>query len=462
MPIVPVAGAALPNGRLLLWSAKERLAYGEDEGRTYTSILDPATGSATLRLVSKTQHDMFCPGISLLADGRVFVTGGSSSEKTSLYDPATDDWVAGPPMRIPRGYQSSVTMPDGSVFTVGGSWSGAIGGKSGEIWSAAGGWSVLPGITLDAYAYTDKEGLYRSDNHAWLFATGGSWIFHAGPGETMHWLNVAAPGSMVPAGRRGDDAYSINGNAVMYDVGRILKVGGAPGYGGEWASANAYVIDLAAGPGVAPTVRKLQPMAYARAMSNAVVLPNGQVVVIGGQTYAEPFSDERAVLVPELWDPATERFTVLAPMKVPRTYHSIALLMTDGRVLAGGGGLCGDCATNHTDVEILTPPYLLNADGSPATRPSIVAAPASAAHGTKITVQTSTDVASFALVRLSSATHTVNTDQRRVPLAAQPISAGHHRLSIPADRGAVTPGVYMLFALSPTGVPSVAHLIRIG
>ncbi|MGT2489831.1 Kelch repeat-containing protein [Cupriavidus basilensis] len=72
------------------------------------------------------------------------------------------------------------------------------------------------------------------------------------------------------------------------------------------------------------------------------------------------------MLTPELWDPATEKFQKLAAMATPRTYHSVALLLRDGRVLSGGGGLCGGCTTNHPNVEILTPPYLLNADGSAA------------------------------------------------------------------------------------------------
>ena len=29
---------------------------------------------------------------------------------------------------------------------------------------------------------------------------------------------------------RGDDSHAMNGNAVMYDVGKILTVGGAPAY----------------------------------------------------------------------------------------------------------------------------------------------------------------------------------------------------------------------------------------
>ena len=122
---------------------------------------------------------------------------------------------------------------------------------------------------------------------------------------------------------------------------------------------------------------------------NCVVLPNGQVVLIGGQTYAVGFSDSNSVLVPELFDPVTETFTPLPPIAAPRNYHSVALLLPDGRVVSAGGGLCGaGCAANHADLQVLTPNYLLKPDGTPAVRPVINAAPTSAGYGQSMAVTT--------------------------------------------------------------------------
>jgi galactose oxidase len=75
-------------------------------------------------------------------------------------------------------------------------------------------------------------------------------------------------------------------------------------------------------------------------------------------------------------------------------------------------------------------------------------------------VGTDRAVASFALVRMASATHSVNTDQRRIPLSFTG-TTGNYQLGIPADRGVVLPGNYMLFALDASGVPSVARTINI-
>jgi galactose oxidase len=250
----------------------------------------------------------------------------------------------------------------------------------------------------------------------------------------------------------------MNGNAVMYEPGRILTVGGAPAYENADASRNAYLVDIT-GPAV--TVDELAPMAHPRSFANAVVLPDGGVLVIGGQNMPVPFSDDTSVLTPELWDPATRTFAPLAPMAVPRTYHSVALLLPDGRVFAGGGGLCGSCPTNHFDGQIFTPPYLLDADGSPRPRPTITTAPADATAGSTISVTTEQGVAGFSLVRMGSVTHTVDTDQRRVPLTINGTSGTTSTVALPADRGVLVPGYYMLFALDAAGVPSVSKIVRI-
>ena len=127
----------------------------------------------------------------------------------------------------------------------------------------------------------------------------------------------------------------------------------------------------------------------------------------------------------------------------------------------GGGGLCGSCPTNHVDGQIFTPPYLLNADGTPP-RPTITTAPTSAAAGSTISVTTGRGVAGFSLVRMGSATHTVDTDQRRIPLTINGTTGNTSTVALPADRGVLVPGNYMLFALdAASGVPSAASTITI-
>jgi hypothetical protein len=132
-------------------------------------------------------------------------------------------------------------------------------------------------------------------------------------------------------------------------------------------------------------------------------------------------------------------------------------------VFVGGGGQCGSgCAQNHLNAEILTPPYLLNANGTAATRPVIVAATPSAAPGGTLSVSTQGPVTSFALMRLSSVTHSVSNDQRRIPLTISVTNGPEsYTLALPSDPGVLLPGYYMLFALNASGVPSVSTLVQI-
>jgi galactose oxidase len=149
----------------------------------------------------------------------------------------------------------------------------------------------------------------------------------------MNWITTLNSGSLEVSILRGDDSDAMNGNAVMYDVGKILTLGGAPNYGTGVASARAYVIDL---NGPAVSVQRTGSMNFARSICNSVVLPNGEVVVVGGQSSVVLFSDNNAVLEAEIWNPWTGRFTALSKMRIPRTYHSVALLMKDGRVWVAG------------------------------------------------------------------------------------------------------------------------------
>lgn len=459
LPLVPVAAANLPNGNVLMWSSNERLGVGATSGRTYTLTYNPATGVASEVLVSNTGHDMFCPGTANLADGRIHVTGGVSSSKTSIYDPATGTWSTSSAMNLARGYNGAVTLSNGDVFTIGGSWSGGIGNKNGEVWSAAAGaWRSTSALSDDFVLTADRRGPYRADNHAWLFTASGGRVFHAGPSKQMNWFDTDGNGVSSSAGLRGADNDAMNGNAVMYASNRILTIGGAPNYADDNAATNAFTIDLSTNP---VTVQAAGAMAYARAYHSSVTLPSGDVLVVGGQSYPVPFSDDRAVLAPELWSRGTRSFRTLAPMSVPRTYHSVALLLPDGRVLSGGGGLCGGCTTNHADIQIYSPPYLFNADGEPATRPVINQAPAVATVGSVIPVRTDSAISAFALVRLSSITHAVNNEQRRIGARFFITGANEYAVIINGDRGVLVPGYYMLFALNRAGVPSVSRTIRI-
>jgi galactose oxidase len=245
----------------------------------------------------------------------------------------------------------------------------------------------------------------------------------------------------------------VGGATAYQDAGSVVDV---------QATRRAYTINITGGPHRPVVVARMPNMAYARAFSNSVLLPDGGILVVGGQQHPQTFTDTGAVLSPELWNPATRRFTVMAPEAIPRTYHSVAILLPDGRVFSGGGGLCGDgCTTNHPDGQIFSPPYLFNANGTLRRRPVIETAPATATTGSGITVRTNSATPRFALVRMSAVTHSLNDDQRRIPLTPARVHGTTYTLRLPRSTGVLLPGNYMLFAMYANGTPSVARIINI-
>ncbi|OAL51085.1 arabinogalactan endo-1,4-beta-galactosidase [Pyrenochaeta sp. DS3sAY3a] len=468
-PLIPVAVSLLANGKLLIWSAFAKDNFGGQRGFTQTAIYSPETGDSSELNVSNTQHDMFCPGISLDFNGRVIVSGGSNAAKVSIYDPRNNAWTSASNMKIARGYHSTATCSDGRIFAIGGSWSGGEGGKNGEIYDPSTNiWSLLPNSLVDPMLTEDSGGVWRSDNHAFLFGWKNGTVFQAGPSISINWYGTLGSGSTTGAGKRLDDGHAMNGNAMMYDAtaGKILTTGGASNYEDSDARKNAYVITIDT-PGATPTITRTQNMEYARGFANGVVLPDGTVFVTGGQSRVKPFRDDTAALIPELWDPVRGIWTPLNPMAVPRTYHSVAILLPDATVFQGGGGLCGPCTqyggvpeSNHFDAEIFIPPYLLNTDGTRRARPVIGTMPSSVKIGSSLRVTLDTAMAKFSLVRFGTATHTVNTDQRRIPLSS--IANGiTYTINIPADPGVALPGYWMLFAMDSNGTPSVGKIIQL-
>lgn len=474
-PVVPVAGAQEASGQIVVWSSFAADEYYSLPGqKTAMSRWNSNTINVSKRIVAETSHDMFCPGISMDGTGMMVVSGGNSASDTSLYDGRTEEnkWVKGPQMRLGRGYHSSTTISDGRVFLVGGSWSGGSNiPKNGEVYDPyTRNWTSLPGAKMEPMLTNDKEGQRRADNHPWLFGWKENTVFQAGPSVAMNWYSVEGEGNVTGAGNRLNDKDSMSGNAVMFDAvnGKILTFGGSRYYDKSVATANAHIITLGK-PGQNPTVELAGvggKMHFTRVFHTSVVLPDGKVFIAGGQDFGIPFDENNVRFVPELYDPEENTFTKLQQNNVVRVYHSLSILLPDARVLNGGGGLCGNCSSNHYDAQIFTPPYLLTKNGALRRQPQIVSLSSEKVQvGAELTITTDAWINTASLIRLSSATHTVNTDQRRIPLELvhlkKPKGGYEYQFTLPDDAGIIIPGYWMLFVMDGQGVPSKAKTIMV-
>jgi hypothetical protein len=279
-----------------------------------------------------------------------------------------------------------------------------------------------------------------------------------------------------------------------------------------------------------PTTREGAAMHYPRRMANLTVLPTGRLIATGGMgttnaaddavTSSEDYSGapgsaenrrhdyamngndanvnaqlvnyDRAVFASEQWDPATGQWTVLDSAHRPRQYHSTTILLADGRLMSGGGGVCSTCTTalySEANFEFFKPPYLFWPDGTEKTanqRPRITGpfhsegagananneilprleydgtleigfAAAEGEHGGGVPL-----ARQAALIRLGAPTHGFDEGQRRVPVDLTVTGANTATIGAPPNPFEAPPGFYWLFLLDENGTPSVGKVVQVG
>ena len=452
-PLVPVSMSNLPDGRIMTWSGSERGSWPTSE-QNYSAIWDPKTGEFTERF--SIGHNMFCAATTMTADGKVFVNGGrnqGNSRWTSLFDWRSNDWQQIENMASGgRWYPTTLQLPDGDMYTTMGS---STMRERGERWNAQGGWQVQTGVNwnelvMDPYGSHGERAWWPILN----IAPSGN-IFHAGPTPGMNWINPNGNGSVQQTSVNQTEWYPKHSAVVMYDEGKLLIAGGWKSGGNIESDNRAMTVDINS---ATPIIEYTGSMQYARKFHNGVVLPTGEVAVFGGNTTGRKFSDAGATKAVEIWNPQSKQWRTGAEAAIPRTYHSTALMMTDGRVLSAGGGYS---SPNHFDGEVWSPPYLFNADGSAAQRPSIESAPESIEVGGYFDVQTNENIDYFSMIKLSSTTHGMNTDLRFLRLDASSQSDTQYRVTAHSNANVMTPGYWMLFAVDYSGVPSEAHVVKV-
>jgi galactose oxidase-like protein/Big-like domain-containing protein len=444
-PVIGVHVALLPNGKVLAYDS-----IGDNATETYpvqdhtrATVWDPSTGSQTPVDVH-TGFNIFCSGLAHLVDGRLFIAGGNKDQQlngivqTHLFDPLTNLWSLGPNMAAGRWYPTVTPLSNGEMLIT----SGRV--ATPEVRTVAGGLRSLSTASLSLPLYP------------WMDVAPNGRAFYSGPDQTLRALDTAGTGSWQAFAQRDTINRDYGGHA-LFDVGKMLIAGGGP------STTDARVIDF---NGATPQVSSTAPMAFGRRQHNLTVLADGTVLATGGNSSGASLVDLNAGVYPaELWNPASGQWRTLAAMQITRQYHSTALLLPDGRVLSAGGGICGTCdqvGYLAKNAEIFSPPYLFQADGTLAPRPTIDAAPASRTYGASMEITTGSpaSIRKVALVRLGSVTHSDNMEQRYIPLAFT-TGATSLTATIPANVNVAPPGVYMLFIIDANGVPSVARMVRL-
>jgi hypothetical protein len=445
LPVVPIHSHLLPTGKVLFW---DRHISGGQAGQTEINprIWDPVAdpGMTNIGMSNHPMLELFCSGHVFLRDGRLFVAGGHNGTDGNglitahTYDAVNDIWTREDDMNNGRWYPAATILSNGDVCVASGSITPGVNNTIPQVFQAANGtWRTLTDASLTLPLFPMMH-----------LAPNGK-VFMSGPNALTRYLDTAGTGNWTNVGTTTYGLVRDYGTSVLYDDGKVLLLGGgAP-------TAHAEVIDLNV---ASPAWRAVTPMAFARRQISAAILADGQVLVTGGTS--TPGFNEAAgsVLAGEIWNPATETFTTVAAMTKQRLYHSETLLLPDGRVLSQGGGHpAATGGANQFNAEIYSPPYLFR-----GARPTITSAPSFAAWGQTFTVETpdGASIAKVHLIRLGSATHALNMDQR-ICRPAFTLAPGGLSVTAPVNANVCPPGYYMLFILNGNGVPSVSKMIRI-
>jgi len=308
---------SLPNGLLMV-------AGGAAVGQVTNSVevFDPAAGTWTK--INSMKSARIYHAASLLPNGNVLVTGGDSvGNAVEIYDASTGTWTTTNAMKAARQSQTATMLPNGKVLVAGGTDSFFNPTNSTEVFEYA----------LGTWTNTGEMTFYRSYHTATLLPDGNVLVAGNGGGYSSAELYNPANGTWTNTGSL--NAGRGSPTATLLPNGKVLVSGGFDGVG-------YFIVPLASAELYDPASRTWSlagTMTAARAFHSATLLPNGKVLVVGGQG-----SGNSLLSSAELYDPASNTWKSVNPMATTRASHT-AMLLKNGKVLIAGG-LAG-LATNY-------------------------------------------------------------------------------------------------------------------
>ncbi|MFD9338286.1 galactose oxidase-like domain-containing protein [Streptomyces sp. NPDC060028] len=497
-PDFGVHTALLPTGKVLLFSF-ERVEVDPTKetgptdrigrtnaGRAY--LWDPAKGTGARSFKKVTPPivlmpdgtyvprpaPFFCAGHSFLPNGMLGVfggnvggKGGSGAKLSFVFDPWTETWYRNRDMSVGRWYPSVVTGPDGRQLIMSGQSERGTGTPTPvvERFPALG--RPVPWGRYDIPLNVPVE-RFRADapfrnDYPHLFSLRDGMVYGLGRDADQQWLFDLVKQTRTDLPRRPAD-FRGYGSAVPLPAGlrgpdSVLVLGGDPRdpntyrlSGGKWTTE--------------------EPRAFGRTQDDTLILPDGTLLTVNGaldtRNYGYgPFNPKADLKYRQIELRDERGHWRLGPVqRLPRGYHSNALVLPDGRMMVTGDEL--QQIANDPDIkdrmdgsiELYEPSYLHRGG-----RPALDGAPAGElAHGAafQVTSSTAATVTRAVLLAPTTVTHSVNTSQRHLELPITGVRGRTIGLRTPATAADAPPGYYMLFLLDAKGVPSAAKWIKLG
>jgi hypothetical protein len=473
-PVRGIHAVVLKSGDVLLVAGSGNDPTAFAAGSFTTAVYHPRTGTFTN---VPTPADLFCAGHVQLSDGRVLIMGGNKDypaadgshgykglKDSYIFDPATNAYTRVNDMSAGSWYPSATVLGNGDVISLGGLGEDSSGTVATQYFSASqerwlslheanqswSFWGLYPSMIL-----MQDGRLFYSGSHVF-----GNGLPGSGASIYDYGANTITPVNGLQRKDERDQSMSVLLPPAQDQ--RVLTLGGGNIDSNPDANRLTDLIDLKqANPVYQPgpllptgtmTGGVAQTAAQGKMYVSAVLLPDGKVFETGGGLHnrADP------VYEASMFDPVTNTFTAgMATDPVPRTYHSSAFLLPDGRVMAVGDNP-GD-GSFEMRLSVYTPPYLYKGG-----RPQILSlANNQWAYGATNQITVDGPVLKAALIRPEAVTHSSDPNQRYVdlPMSVNGTTIG---LNLTSNPNLAPPGWYMLFVLGTNGVPSVAKWVHVG
>lgn len=324
MPRTDFQMVLLPDGNVLA-------AGGIDDNVTLASadLYNPAAGTWTATGSLATARLVF--QMVLLRNGNVLAAGGQDSSglaanplaSAEVYNPATGAWAATGALTIPRTFFQMVLLPNGNVLAAGGRNPPNVPGSgmtpalaSAEVYNpTAGTWTATGalGSASEAFAMV----LLSNGN---VLAAGQGYLLSSQtlttPATFQSFASVYNPAAGTWTATGAFNTPRIFFQMILLPNGNVLAAGGEsqPPYG-DSPLASAEVYNPAAG-----TWTTTGPLTTPRANFEMVLLPNGNVLAVGG-------SDDNVTLASaEVYNPAAGTWTATGPLATARGSFQMVLL----------------------------------------------------------------------------------------------------------------------------------------
>jgi len=359
----------LPNGKVLVAGGIDASGHAVSSAELYdpTTGIWTATGNMTM---ARWQHTA-----TLLADGKVLVVGGIDTTASNttvlssaeLYDPHTGRWTATGSMHNARGSHVALLLSTGRVLVIGG-WCNK---EQTCILNSAELYDPHTGIWTPTSAMETARALPTA-----TLLVDGRVLVAGGDSTCCQYTAFASAELYDPRTASWSPTGSMHTSRLAHTAtrlpnGSVLVVGGFSGVSPNQASvSSAEIYNPSSG-----TWTETGAMSESRMALTATLLPDGRVLAAGGDNCSASTSCTPLAST-ELYNPVTGIWASAADMSVARWTHT-ATLLPNGQVLIIGGNTLSCCAwSGMTSTELYS-----SSTSGPSPTPSPPLAPPDSGSG---------------------------------------------------------------------------------